>query len=156
MSEKPDDAKTPYCSSRWPARLLMATGTIHNVVGLLIPEIRRPLMSAIRAGYVNQFDSSYARGNAFWFMLAGFQMILSAHFMNVYLFGHLRRRRRVSSDANTSSAPAPAATVAVSDRSLPRSIGAWLVGIGVSGIVAMPASGFYLLVAQGAAILMRL
>ncbi|KAG0228514.1 hypothetical protein BGW42_002105 [Actinomortierella wolfii] len=152
MSEKHTESRSTsdgnkpilcYRSSRWPARLLAATGAFHNFVGLLIPELRNPLISGIKAGFFNQFGKTYAKSSAFWFFFAGLQMIMTAHVMNIYLFPKDRSR---SSKRVTAAA--------YSDRKLPRSIGAWLVGLGSVGIIAIPASGFYLVVSQGAALLL--
>ncbi|KAG0258091.1 hypothetical protein DFQ27_004803 [Actinomortierella ambigua] len=140
--QKNDSNKTPYRSSRWPGRLMMATGILHNVVGLLGSKTRDPLVDAIKAGYLNQFGSSYARSNVLWFMLFGFQMMVTGKLMEVYVLDQ--------QDHRTS----PKTAVARSGRKLPRVIGTWFVGIGIFGISTLYRTGAYLILAQGAALLL--
>ncbi|KAG0231387.1 hypothetical protein BGW42_000283 [Actinomortierella wolfii] len=153
----------PYRASRIPARLLLATGVGHLIVGLSMPVIRNPLWEAIKAGYFNQFKGYYTRSNSFWFMLAGAQLILTSHLIDSYLFDHVKAtkvvtKRKIKNSKNGQDTEETTEVVPVratrSDRKIPRSVGVWFVGLGAVGAVALPVSGFHLLIAQGAALLL--
>lgn len=96
--------------------LVLAIGTIHNVIGIALT---RPHLREILAdGYVNAVpDDAPWRLAAFWFLWFGWGlMLLGASW-------HHMERRGVA---------------------VPRWAGAVLFAIGLAGGLAMPASGFWL------------
>ena len=102
------------------ARLLMATGVGHTVVGLLL--FREPLALILRDGVLNSIHyPQFDRSAAFWFLL--FSPVL---FALGQLTDHAVRRGDV-------------ATL--------RIIGWYLLAIGVVGAIIMPLSGFWLVIA---------
>ncbi|KAF9134679.1 hypothetical protein BGW39_006268 [Mortierella sp. 14UC] len=138
----------PYRSSRWPARWLIWTGVVHNVVGFISPEIGPYFNDAVRAGYVNQFVPDYARCHAFWFYLVGFNFIMMGRAMDWYLFPEdVQEQKKGRAEKKNKS-------LVRSDKVMPRELGYWFLGIGVAGAAALPESGFYLLIAQGAGLLL--
>ncbi|KAG0341786.1 hypothetical protein BG004_005908 [Podila humilis] len=150
QDQNQDQNQFLYRSSRWPGRLMIATGCLHNCVGFILPRCRNPFLAAVRDGYFNQFTKDVRRTNAFWFLLAGVFMAFSGQLMNWYLFPELRTSKR---------------TIAIKDKevrqqqqiskyALPRNVGYWLIGISIGGAAALPISGFYLAGLQGAAILL--
>ncbi|KAF9931904.1 hypothetical protein FBU30_009325 [Linnemannia zychae] len=139
-------SSVPYRSSRWPARFVMWTGIGHNIVGLLKPALREPLFEAVNAGYINQFTTSMARSNSLWFFITGFNLMMLSRVIDWYLFPEDAKQLRDSKGHPKSSI--------YSDKILPRELGYWFLGLGVFGACAMPKSGFYLMVAQGAALLL--
>lgn len=80
-----DPSPVPYRSSRWPARLIASTGLFHNVVGLLIKDIRKPFIDAILSGYVGQFNGA-KRLHSFWFFFGGVSMMLMGRMIDLHLF----------------------------------------------------------------------
>ncbi|KAG0255408.1 hypothetical protein BG011_005154 [Mortierella polycephala] len=148
MSIPDSAAPIPYRSSRWPARFLIWTGIGHNIVGLLLPHYRKPMIDAVKAGFFNQFGANVARSNSFWFFFAGVNLVLMGKIVDWYLFP-------------TKDDVQPAANEALqrqgqdlkrSKRVLPRLLGTWFLGIGVVGAIAIPRSGFYLMIMQGLAL----
>ncbi|KAK3819009.1 MAG: hypothetical protein J3Q66DRAFT_369033 [Benniella sp.] len=125
-----------YRSSRWPARFLIATGILHNLVGFAIPPIRDPFLQALHNGYWNQFTGHSARLHSFWFFFAGLAMVLLGRLLHLHLFHNL-----------------PSSTL-LSPRKLPRELALWFLAISVLGVLALPESGFYLLALQGLALLL--
>ncbi|KAG0331735.1 hypothetical protein BG004_001526 [Podila humilis] len=140
-----------YRSSRWPGRLMMATGCLHNYVGLVIPPCRDPFLAAIRDGYFNQFTKDAKRSAAFWFLFAGVFMVFSGQLMNWYLFPELRIGNKTLAIKEKENRKQQQQ---ISKHALPRNLGYWLVGIALGGVAAYPVSGFYLVALQGAAILL--
>ncbi|KAG0197771.1 hypothetical protein BGX28_008719 [Mortierella sp. GBA30] len=132
----------PYRSSRWPGRLLVWLGIGHNVAGFLKSDIRNPFVDALKAGFVNQFDSSADRRHSLWFFIAGLKMMMLGKVINYYLFPE-----DVVKDK-------PRKRIQRSDKVLPRTVGVWFVGLGLIGAAAIPKSGFYLLIAEGLSILL--
>ncbi|KAF9348790.1 hypothetical protein BGX26_012827, partial [Mortierella sp. AD094] len=108
---------------------------------------------------------SPAHSNSYWFFIAGVNMILRARLMDWYLFPDLPSLPSSSGvDDNTLiQNEAESEKQALirrqqrsndhSDRKIPRELGYWFVGIAVTGALAMPKSGFYLLGIQGLAII---
>ncbi|KAF9182241.1 hypothetical protein BGZ51_004859 [Haplosporangium sp. Z 767] len=148
MSTPDSAASIPYRSSRWPARSLIWTGIGHNVVGLLTPHYRIPMIEAIKAGFFNQFGGNAARSNSFWFFTCGFTLILMGKLVDLYLFPI---KDDVQSTTNK-SLQRQGLELKRSERVLPRSVGTWFLGIGVVGAAALPRSGFYLMILQGLAV----
>jgi hypothetical protein len=120
--------------------LLIGTGLIHCVFGLLVPELRDPLLrigadwSVVpQSDQYPTFESSvnerYQRECAFWFQFGGVMMI--AH-------GHLLKRYCIETG----------------QASPPPWLGWSLTLLGLCGVSVMPASGFGLIVAQGLWILL--
>ncbi|OAQ36822.1 hypothetical protein K457DRAFT_131956 [Linnemannia elongata AG-77] len=149
----------PYRSSRWPARFLIWTGIGHNLVGALMPKIGSNLMDAIKHGYVNQFDNNFPRCNAFWFMIVGFNLILLGRAVDWYLFPEELEQapRATLTDGKVkeeSQKGQKKRNLVHSERVVPKELGYWFLGLSAAGIAALPKSGFYLLLLQGAAILL--
>ncbi|KAF9545694.1 hypothetical protein EC957_010557 [Mortierella hygrophila] len=150
----------PYRSSRWPARLLVWTGIGHNLVGaFVIPEIGGNFMDAIKHGYVNQFEKNFPRCNALWFMIVGVNLILLGRAVDWYLFPEDKEQapRAVLTEGKEkekSQKEQKKRNLVRSGRVVPRELGYWCLGLGVVGIAALPKSGFYLMLFQGAAILL--
>ncbi|KAG0226332.1 hypothetical protein B0O80DRAFT_453214 [Mortierella sp. GBAus27b] len=138
------DHSVPYRASRWPARLLFATGLCHNIVGLLAEGVRKPLFDAIKAGYVAQFRVNYPRLHSFWFFVAGFNMMLMGRMINMHLFPNDKSLMAKNEQAHSSTK---------SNRKLPRELGVWFIAIAIGGAAALPKSGFYLMGLQGIALL---
>ncbi|KAG0373766.1 hypothetical protein BGX24_011265 [Mortierella sp. AD032] len=134
----------PYRSSRWPARLMILTGVIHNVAGLFDPHIGTYFNEALKAGYVNQFTGSFTRSHAFWFYLVGVNFIMAGRLMDWYLFPEDVREQQKDTKQS----------LVRSQRVLPREVGYWFLGIGVAGVAAFPESGFYMLIFQGAGLIL--
>ncbi|KAF9098275.1 hypothetical protein BGX29_007721 [Mortierella sp. GBA35] len=143
----------PYRSSRWPARLLIWTGIGHNLVGLFVKkEMAKPFMEAVQGGYVNQFARSTARCNAFWFLIVGFNLVMLGRVVDWYLFPDEQEQAPHIKDKEKKQKTEQ--SLVRSERVLPRELGYWFVGIGVAGATALPIGGFYLLIGQGAALLL--
>ncbi|KAG0247992.1 hypothetical protein BGZ95_008273, partial [Linnemannia exigua] len=140
----------PYRSSRWPARYLIWTGIVHTIYGFINPRIRVFFNDAVKAGYFNQFVGDYARCNAFWFYLAGVNFIVMGRFVDWYLFPKDVERKKVQGEKEREKKQ----SLARSEKELPRELGYWFLGIGVVGVAALPKSGFYLMIFQGAALLL--
>ncbi|KAF9109225.1 hypothetical protein BGX27_007848 [Mortierella sp. AM989] len=154
----PASLSTPYRSSRWPSRFLIATGVIHTAYAFIFDEVRVPLVQAILGGYFNQFDHSIERGLSFWFVIGGLNMIWLGKTMDWYLFpdtpsGAIMDNTIHEKDGNQITRRQHEQDKVRSDKKLPRQFGYWLLGMGVGGIAAIPKSGFYLLALQGMAIL---
>jgi len=105
--------------------LFMGTGLIHCCVGLLIPEIRQPL---VRIGTewtteVGDMQDRYPRECAFWFHFGGIMMISQ---------GYLLRRYCLETGKRS-----------------PRWFGWYLTALGALSVSVMPTSGFWLVIGQG-------
>ncbi|KAF9906061.1 hypothetical protein EC991_001069 [Linnemannia zychae] len=146
-SNNNNSSSIPYRSSRWPARWLIWTGIGHNVAGFFSPNIRVFFNDAVRAGYINQFAPDFARCNAFWFYLVGFNLIMMGRVMDWYLFPEDVQEKKKGQGETKKD-------LVRSDKVLPRELGYWFLGIGVAGAAALPKGGFYLMIAQGAALLL--
>jgi Family of unknown function (DUF6463) len=119
--------------------LLMGTGIVHCIFGLLVPELRQPLVRIAREWAViprnhstndnnNNNDSNvisdhYERECAFWFQFGGVMMISQGYLLRQYCL-------------ETSQCP-------------PRWFGWYLTLLGLFGVSVMPASGFSLVLCQG-------
>lgn len=150
-----DPSPVPYRSSRWPARLLISTGLFHNIVGLLIEGIRKPLIDAILTGYIGQFKSNAKRLHSFWFFFGGISMILMGRMIDLHLFP--KDEPSMVKDRNKEDSSPIARRHSSNDRSerkVPREVGVWLLGIATVGALGLPRSGFYLMGLQGLALLL--
>jgi hypothetical protein len=126
---------------------LIWTGIGHNIVGFINPHIRVFFNEAVREGYINRFVGNYARCSAFWFYVAGFNLIMMGRLMDWYLFPEdVQEQKKVEGEKKKS--------LIRSDKVLPRELGYWFLGIGVAGVAALPRGGFYLMILQGAALLL--
>ena len=106
-------------SLRWLPRLIVGTAVLHIVLGLAF---ETPLRQIADAGVVDSIDGYAERESAFWYLMTG---------AFLFAFGELARW-----------------TARESGR-VPVRVGGWLIGIGLTGIVLMPASGFWLIAALG-------
>jgi len=115
--------------------LLIATGILHQLVGfvaglaLTVDGVERNLLAEVaELGVVDSIVADLARTAWFWFLVTGFALVI---------LGDLARR--------------------IENRGtvLPASLGWQLLALGIAGGVLMPASGFWLVVPQGAWIVLR-
>ena len=106
-------------SRRWLPRLIDGTAVVHIATGL---QLWTPLSKIADAGVVDSIDPYPERQAAFWYSMTGVSLLG---------LGELARW-----------------TVRETGR-LPARLGGWLVGMGVTGIVLMPASGFWVIAALG-------
>lgn len=102
--------------------LLLATGIIHNAVGLMMGW--KILASIADAGFINTIkgENELDRSAIFWFLFSGFLMMLLGKFMQDYIEEHNR--------------PAPAY------------IGYYLLILTIIGCLIMPISGFWIVLPQ--------
>ena len=112
--------------SRW----LLATGVLHQFVGLLgglgVIEMagaaqRRPLSEIVQAGVVNAVEPDLARSTFVWFVMFGFVLLM---------LGDLARRWERERTP------------------LPRALGFQLLALSLLGVVLFPVSGFWLCIPQ--------
>jgi uncharacterized membrane protein HdeD (DUF308 family) len=94
---------------------LVILGLGHTVVGVVM--LKKPLVGAVRAGFVGQFVGHPDRREAFWFMIFGPLLIMGGH-----LAVH---------------------AVNTADARLLRIIGFYLLGVAVAGSLAQPKSPFW-------------
>ena len=106
--------------ARWAPRLLIGGAVFHIAVGLAL---WTPLAEIAEAGVIDSIDPYPERQYAFWYLMTGVAWLA---------LGELARW-----------------TLHETGR-VPARVGGWLIGIGVTGIVFMPASGFWLIAAVGA------
>ncbi len=99
-------------------RLLIGTGIIHNAFGIIIGW--NSLLEGIQAGLVGTWEETAARAILFWFLTAGSALIAMG-----LLTAHIER----------TSGPLPWAFIIA------------LAVIATTGVITMPASGFWLLLA---------
>ena len=107
-------------SLRWLPRLIVGIAVLHIGLGLAL---ETPLREIADADVVNSIDGYAERESAFWYLMTGAFLLA---------LGELARW-----------------TLHETGR-VPARVGGWLIGIGVTGIVFMPASGFWLIAAVGA------
>lgn len=109
------------------SNLWSATGIVHCMVGLAIPELRNPLLRVVVEGTVDQTPTMadrYEREAAVWFHVAGVLMLLQGWAWKQYVIETKREE-------------------------LPSWWGWSLTIMGALGAKIMPASGFWLVLAQG-------
>ena len=106
-------------SLRWLPRLIVGIAVLHIGLGLAL---ETPLREIVDAGVVNSIDGYAERESAFWYLMTGAFLLA---------LGELARW-----------------TASETGR-VPARLGGWLIGIGVAGIVFMPASGFWLIAGLG-------
>ena len=104
---------------RWLPRLIVGSAAFHIGVGVALST---PIAEIADAGVVDSVDPYPERQSAFWYLMTGVSLLA---------LGELARW-----------------TVRETGR-VPARLGGWLVGMGVTGIVFMPASGFWLVAALG-------
>lgn len=108
---------------RWAPRLLIGGAILHIGVGLAL---WTPFAEIAEAGIIDSIDPYPRRQYAFWYLMSGVAWLTLGELAR----WTLRETGRV-----------------------PARVGGWLIGIGVTGIVFMPASGFWLIAAVGAIVL---
>jgi Family of unknown function (DUF6463) len=116
--------------------LLIGTGTIHCAFGWMVPELRIPLIRSIQelSVVVPDINDHYSRECCFWFQIGGIMMIIQGLY--------IRSTTTTSHNNNNNVNPNPP--------QLPPSWFGWtLCGLGLSGIILMPVSGFWLILLQG-------
>jgi hypothetical protein len=101
--------------------LLIATGIIHTIVGLVMG--RDIYWGILKSGFINVIEPDYVRAFAFWFFVCGIMLIIFGQTLHYYI----RKTKRKP----------------------PCSLGYWLLSFSVFGCLAMPASGFWLFIPQG-------
>lgn len=104
---------------KYVGRMLMATALLHTVVGLIF--LRHPLGAIVKAGIFSSVTSYPERETAFWFILFGLVLLI---------LGQLIHWVQMRYDT------------------LPASLGWSLLALGVSGVILMPDSGFWLVLPQ--------
>ena len=112
---------------RWVRRWLMGVGVVHTVFGLVV--FARPLREIGRDGVWNAVDGRPERELAFWFTLAGPLFLLVGALTD-------------SVEAREGGA-------------VPRFLGPSLLALGISGVILMPVSGFWLFFPPAVAALPR-
>ncbi|KAF9581475.1 hypothetical protein BGW38_001486 [Lunasporangiospora selenospora] len=152
-SHPSESAPVPFRRSRWPGRLAILIGAGHQLVGLADKRTRQPLLDAIQDGYFDKFAPSFERLHSFWFFIGGINIILLGKFMNWYLFpeDYDKTLLQPAQDQQKQVQRRPRVQ---SDRSLPRSLGYWMIGICMVGITSLPRSGFYLFGIEGLALIL--
>lgn len=105
--------------------LLRLTGLLHQAVGLVVA--RDTVLAVLRDGFVGAIEPDPERMIVFWYLVAGFLMLFAGRAL-------LEIERA---------------------RPLPAALGWWLLALGVGGGLAIPASGFWLVVPQGLLVLAR-
>jgi hypothetical protein len=109
---------------RTVARCLVAIGIVHSLFGLVL--YRAPLSAIAGEGFVATVLPPHVdREAAFWFVLFGPILVMLGQ-----VVGRAARR---------------------DDAGIVRLIGAWLLAGGMVGVIVMPVSGFWLLIAVGLA-----
>ena len=116
--------------------LLFATGLIHNVMGIMSPRLREPLLRLMAdGGTVVVSDNEkerYARENTFWFQFAGVAIMI--HGLHVrHLALQAKKERGLEDDETTN----------------PSWLGWAVLGSGLLGTYCKPVSGFHMLYVQG-------
>ncbi len=106
--------------------LLIGTGMIHNVLGVLL--FWEPLLDMIQSGLFNAIAEQYDRGLVFWFLFFGFLLMVLGRVLS-----------RMTADDSASA----------------RLIGWSLLALALAGIVIMPVSGFWLILPQAWLLLRR-
>lgn len=108
--------------------LLIATGVIHQVVGVIAglgvgDDLggRNLLLEVARLGVVDSIGADFARMAMFWFLLSGCLILMLGSLLH-----QLERR----------------------DPPLPASIGWQLGALSIAGVLFIPASGFWLVIPQ--------
>ena len=109
---------------RWVGLWVMGMGVLHTLVGLAFAGW--VLVDMVQAGLINATSSDFTREAAFWFFMFGFLL---------FLCGQL------------------AYWLTKQGQQLPASFGWGLLLICVSGGIVMPASGFWLGLVPGTAVL---
>ena len=104
---------------RWLPRLVVGNAVFHIAAGLAL---WTPLGEIADAGIVDSISGDYERQSAFWYLMTGVVSLA---------LGELARW-----------------TVRETGR-IPARLGGWLIGMGITGIVFWPASGFWLVAALG-------
>ena len=108
------------CSLRWLPRLIIAIAVLD--IGFTLA-LETPFREIAEAGVVDSVAGHGDRESAFWHLVAG-----------TFLFGLGELSRWAVRETGR----------------VPARLGSWLIGVGVAGIVLMPASGFWLVAALGA------
>ena len=118
--------------------LLFAAGLIHNVLGILSPRLREPLLRLVADGGTvchPNVNERYARENTFWFQFAG--IALMVHGGHVYCIAKKQRQEGHGDDDDDD------------DAITPRWLGWVMVAAGTLGAYCKPVSGFHMIYAQG-------
>jgi hypothetical protein len=111
--------------SKNTGNLLIATGVLHNIIGFVMGW--SVLTEIARSGFVNSINEEMDRNAIFWFLFAGFLMMILGKLMQDYLKAEFR---------------------------LPRSLGISMLVLSIIGCIMMPVSGFWLVIPQAILILL--
>ena len=106
--------------SRNLGKYIIATGILHNVVGII--GYWKPLSIIIQHGVFDAVEPHFDRTTVFCFLIAGFLMIMLGQITDW--------------------------TLKTTGR-LPRSLGIGMLLIAITGIIFMPISGFWLFIIEG-------
>jgi hypothetical protein len=111
------------------SNLLVSTGIFHSGVGLIIPELRDPLLRIATecTTQIADVNDRYERQCSFWFQVAGIMMTSQGYLLRKYC--------------------------QATKKKAPQWFGWYLSGMGTVGVIVMPASGFWLILGQGLFIL---
>ena len=105
--------------SKNTGNLLIATGILHNLVGVIMGW--SVLIEIGASGFFNSINNEMDRNAIFWFLFAGFMMIIMGKLMQHYL---------------------------EADWNLPMWLGISLLALSLVGCIMMPVSGFWLVIPQ--------
>lgn len=123
--------------------LLFAAGFIHNVMGVMSPRLREPLLRLIADGgtvVVSDKNERYARENTFWFQFAGIALMIHGwhvRHMALQIKEQQQRGRKTYDDEETN----------------PPWLGWAVLAAGTLGTYCKPVSGFHMIYLQGLRIL---
>jgi len=105
---------------------LIATGIIHTIFGIIVGKYI--LFAILKSGIFDAIDIESSRELIFWFLICGVLIIALGHILHYY--------------------------IQKEQKSAPKLLGYYLLGLSIIGCVVMPASGFWLFIPQSLIILL--
>jgi len=100
--------------------LLIATGIIHTVVGIILGADM--YLQMIKKGLFNSIEDDFVNGFAFWFFICGLLIIMLGYLAHIF--------------------------IKETQKPLPASLGYNLLAITILGCIIVPVSGFWLFIPQ--------